>query len=188
MPPIVADLKSRCITDGWHRVRSHRRNYRGDGEVLVILRDYPDRAAMIEDAVRMNADHGRRLDVRDRERAARMLLEVGMTTTLIAVTLCTTEKKVNKYLVNHSVVARTTPGVVPGTNALPLKVCARHFAGQRMTKAQAQVVMSASGRPPLQDANSLADLLNEGVLDLTNEKLVAALVKLYQAIKAAGLV
>lgn len=185
LPPITADAKSRRVTDGWHRLRAHIRHSGPDAPVEVELVEYPDETAMLMDAVARNSQHGRRLDRVDRCRSALMLRSVGVPVDKIAVVLQTTEVSVNRLIVRVATAPKSASTTAPGTTSMPLKPCARHFEGRRMTKEQADAHVSMPGTTLALSARQLTMALETGIADLTDERLVECLRKLRSAIDVA---
>ena len=73
LPPIVADIKTKRITDGWHRARAYKRVVGNAAVVDVELVKYANEEELMYDAVVRNSRHGRRLDAIDQTRAVIML-------------------------------------------------------------------------------------------------------------------
>lgn len=61
IPPIVADRKTRLVTDGFNRCQAVENLYGAEAEIEVEWRDYENRAAMFEDAMLLNSTHGEKL-------------------------------------------------------------------------------------------------------------------------------
>jgi len=175
LPPLVADKKSKRITDGWHRGRAYKR-FHGNGAVVdVELVPYKSDSEMVLDAVARNASHGRKLDSIDRTRSVVMLRNVGCNDSQISVALAIPEKRVEKLVVKLATAPRSAKGTIPGTNSITLKRSVLHMAGGKMTKSQANAHGTMPGTSFLLVAKQLHLALVEGMVNLDDEKLVEQL-------------
>jgi hypothetical protein len=177
LPPIVLDEKSKRIVDGWHRYRAWKRVRGVEGTVVVELVAYTSEAEMLRDAVARNSTHGRRLDAQDRTRSIIMLRNVGLTDEEIAETIHIPTVRVQKIALKIATVPRGSNGI-PGTQKIALKRSVEHFEGRRMTKAQADAHASAPGTSYLLLARQLGDAIEHGLVNMEDERLVAALDRL----------
>ncbi len=175
LPPIVADKRSKRITDGWHRARAWRRAHGKEATVSVLLKDYADVAAMIFDAVKLNAAHGRRLDGIDQTRSVLMLERNGFNATQISLALNVTEKRVERLRIKVATTSKGASGTVPGTAVIALKRPVRHLEGTKLTEKQAIVHDMLPGTSFLLVARQLAQALEHKMVDLEDEKLVEQL-------------
>lgn len=57
--PVIADRRTRKVTDGFHRCTASLQHFGPDAEIAVEWRDYYDLAAMFQDAVSLNVAHGK---------------------------------------------------------------------------------------------------------------------------------
>ena len=187
LPPIIADARSKRIADGWHRYRAHKRVYGPTGTIAVELRNYANEAAMVEDAVGLNAAHGRRLDSMDQTRAVVMLEKYDVPIDRIALLMHVPAMRVEKLRVR---VARATvpcEATIPGTKKITLKRSMSHLQGETLTREQAEAHDSMPGTSFLLLARQLKTALETKLVNLADEKLCAALRELKDAIAAAGL-
>jgi len=180
LPPLVADGKSKRLTDGWHRARALRRFLGPDAAVDVELVSYKDEAAMKFDAVVRNAAHGRRLDSIDKTRSVIMLRASGFNDAKISAALNMPEKRVEKLMVRVATAPKSSSTVVPGTNKVTLKRSVGHFDGRSMTKRQAEAHAMMPGTSFLLIAKQLCVGLAEGLVDLTDDRLVAQFRELHE--------
>lgn len=132
LPPIVADANTKVVVDGWHRLRAYRRILGDDAKVPVELISYPDRAAMIRDAVSRNVRHGLRLQVIDQVRAIRLLEQAGFDRPAIAAILNRPVTKIERLTIRVGYSDRSR-------DVVPLKRPVIHLAGQVLTEKQEQV-------------------------------------------------
>ena len=175
LPPIVADAKSKRITDGWHRARAHRRHSGPACEVDVEMVEYADEAELLLDAVGRNSAHGRRLDAVDRRRSVLMLRAVGINDTKIGQALRMPAERVERLTISVATTAKSSDQLVPGTQVIALKRSTAHLAGQRLTKQQADVHKTMPGTSLTLIARQLRLALENDLADLTNEEFVAEL-------------
>jgi len=175
LPPIVADKKSKRIVDGWHRVRAYRRVLGPKAVVDVELRSYPDEASIVLDAVALNSAHGRRLDVIDQTRAVVMLERHGVVPVRIAAAMHVPEERITKLSLRVAQARRPGEGTVPGTKTVTLKRPVAHMEGRTLTDEQVRVHGMLPGTSFLLITRQLRAALSAGMVDLTDDKLVAEL-------------
>lgn len=178
LPPIVVDKKSKRITDGWHRARAYRRFLGPDGTISVEVVPYKNDADMKFDAARRNAAHGRKLDAVDRTRCVMMLKAVGFSDIRIASALCIPEGRVSKLSIRVASAPKGSSQLMPGTSSISLKQSVSHLAGTRLTKSQAETHAMLPGTPFILLAKQLHAALSEGMMDMTDDRLVEQLVAL----------
>ena len=184
LPPIVADKESKCITDGWHRARAYRRVHGPEAVVDVELIAYPDRSAMVFDAVHRNAEHGLKLQRIDQTRSALMLRMCGFNDGQIAGALHVPEARVEKLSIKVAHAPKSAGQNVPGSSVITLKRSVQHLEGKTLTKAQAQAHASLPGTSFLLIARQLCLGLTENMIDLDDEKLVVQLKELRDLLSA----
>jgi len=182
LPPLVADKKSKRITDGWHRARAYRRFVGEDAVIDVELVEYSTEAEMMFDAVHRNSKHGRRLDAMDLTRSAVMLEKQGLGKDKIAMALNVTEGRVEKLVLKVATTRAANANNVPGTHKIALKRPVRHFAGGTMTKEQVEAHKMMPGTSFLLIAKQLTEAIRTKLIDLDDEKLVEQLGKLRDAL------
>jgi hypothetical protein len=178
LPPIVADEKSKRITDGWHRARAYRRFIGSAATVDVELRPYKDEAAMKFDAAQMNSNHGRRLDAIDRTRCVIMLRSSGFNDAQISGALNLPESRVEKLSIKVAKGPKSSDQNVPGTSTITLKRCVNHLAGGKLTASQAKAHAMLPGTSFLLIAKQLHQGLAEKMVNLEDERLVESLAML----------
>lgn len=182
LPPIVADAKSKRVIDGWHRCRAHKLIYGPECSVSVELRTYGSEAELIEDAVRMNAAHGRRLDRMDQARAVVMLERAGVSVSRIPIVLNMPEARVETLRLRLATSRSTVTATVPGTRTIVLKRPVKHLAGHQLTAEQAKAHDSAPGTTYGLLARQLRDAVAFELLDREDAKLMEGLKSLYEAL------
>lgn len=65
LPPVVADRKTKTVTDGFHRIEAWIKTEGAAVEIPVIWKDYKEKAEMFKDSVALNATHGKAFTVFD---------------------------------------------------------------------------------------------------------------------------
>lgn len=178
LPPIVADKKSKRITDGWHRARAYKRLHGPTATVDVELVNYRNEAEMTFDAVERNSSHGRKLDAMDRTRCVLMLRSAGFKDSQISLVMHVPEQKVEKLSIKVANAPISASGNVPGTNKITLKRSVAHLAGTRLSKKQAEAHVTMPGTSFLLVTNQLIIGLREKMVNLDDDKLVAKLTEL----------
>jgi hypothetical protein len=178
LPPIVADAKSKRIVDGWHRARAYKRVHGPGATVSVELRSYASEAALFEDAVSLNASHGRRFDVMDQTRAVLMLEKYGIPLPRIALALHVPEPRCQALKLRVATAKITTRDTVPGTRFVTLKRCMAHLQNTVLSKEQAEAHDSMPGTSFLLICKQLTTALRTGLINLQDDRLVAALQEL----------
>lgn len=174
-PPLVADKKSKRITDGWHRARAYVKVHGPNATTDVELVEYRSEAEMILDAVQRNSKHGRRLDAVDLTRAVLMLENRHVDRHRIALVLNVTEERVEKLRIRVAVSRSADESTVPGTRKIVLKRPVRHMKDATLTKDQVEAHKMLPGTSFLLIARQLERALRTKMVDLDDRKLVAAL-------------
>lgn len=175
LPPIVADVSSKRIIDGWHRARAYRRVHGPSAVAEVELRRYSGEDEMLLDAIALNAGHGRRLDKMDQTRCVLLAEERGIGPSLIAHALRVPVERVAPLRVRYAEAPRPVPGAVPGTTKVVLKRPVRHLEGTELSAEQASAVQSAPGTSYLLIVHQLRDALRHGLLNMADARLLDAL-------------
>lgn len=183
LPLPIVDAGTMKVVDGFHRVTALRRHLGPGAETDVELRAYDNEADLLADSVRLNAGHGRKLDVQDRARSALLLQRAGMSIHEISLVLHTTPGRVVELTTARIVnvqeggkitVAAAKPVAYPGANGV-----------RTLTPKQYAVMRSASGYRTAQVVTQLTNELASGLVDLTAPGLVDKLRLLAAAIDNA---
>jgi len=172
LPPVVADGKSRRIVDGVHRCRAMRSLYEEKAQIAVVWKEYATEAEMLLDAIRLNANHGRNLSAFDRTVAITKALKLEIDPTCIATALNMKTERVTK-LVTQRVVK-----IEGSRTRATLKMPIRHMAGQVLSMTQAQVIPHLGGNTQMFYVNQLIRLIENNMLDTSNEVLLERLDRL----------
>lgn len=180
-PPIVADKKSKRITDGWHRNRAYLKILTPETKVPVELVDYKDEATMLLDAVARNASHGRKFDSIDRTRCVIMLRSRGLDDVLIGQAMNIPEERVEKLAIRIAT-SGSAKEAVPGTDKITLKRSVKHLDGQVLTKQQSEVHASLPGTSFQLLAKQIRLGLESKMCDLTDSNMLKEFKKLRDAL------
>lgn len=174
-PPVVADAKSKRITDGFHRRRANIRVYGDDCACEVQLVDYENEAAMVLDAILRNASHGRRLTTADIARCAALGKKFRISREKLADVLHVTRDKLKDITATRF--AKGESGQVL------LRRPMSHLAGTQLTAAQEKVASHVGGQTALTHANRLIDLISSGSLP-DDERLFERLRQLHELLES----
>lgn len=177
LPPIIAEAKTFRIVDGFHRYEAFSKHLGTAGVVPVELRTYASDAALFLDAVALNSGHGRKLDRHDQTRIVLRLRELHVDDQTIAVTLHVPEPEIPILAVR---VLHDSTG-----QRIPLKRGLQHLRGQKLTANQIKVVSSVRSGEAGRLCMELSGLLREGLVDLTDHRIVTQLQELAHHIEEA---
>lgn len=178
LPPIVIDKKSKRIVDGFHRQRVYSRLYDEDFEVEVVEKSYKNDGELFLDAIRYNAAHGLRMDTSDKTKCILRAKELHVDADLLATALCIDPKRIGELTVTRTATA--------GGLAVVLKRTNQHMAGRKLTKAQVQANENSSGMHQVFYVNQLIDLIESGLLNTGDEKMMTRLQHLGELIAGIG--
>lgn len=167
LPPVIIDRKSKRVIDGFHRVKAHLRVYGDDCEIEVIEKAYKDDAEMFLDAMRYNASHGAKLDSCDRTRCTIIAERLSIPLEAVAGALHMPVANLGELKADRTATA--------GGLSVALKRTIRGFAGRKLTKRQVVANDKLSGMNQSFYANQLIELLEAGMLDVEDEKLIERL-------------
>lgn len=182
LPHILLDPKYRLV-DGFHRYRAYRKLHGKkwkDTEIKAVVRTYPDEQTLFEDAMKLNASHGRALTRYDRDHAALLAMNLGMELTRIAAALNSTTIAITKTNTRCAVNSKTKSPV-------PLKQPIRHMAARPITQEQIGVIPKIGGNNQAFYANQLILLIDSELLDMENEELLKRLAILRDKLNALKL-
>lgn len=174
-PPIVADRTSRRVIDGFHRIEAIKRFSGEEAEIDVEWHSYETEADMLEDAIRLNARHGNRLNPWDRARSVLLAEEMGLSIDRTAVALAMTVEAVGEFKLRKLAIA-------PDAKLLPIKGTIAYLAGKHLNSLQVQGNERAGGMRPLFYINQVMNLVNYSLIDESDERLMAALKALHRVL------
>lgn len=170
MPPVIVDRKTKRIVDGFHRTIAARR-MNPEGEIAAVFKEYRSEGELFLDAIRYNAKHGARLDSADRTRCLLMAERLSIAPEAVAGALNMPIDKLANLKITR--VAKTSGGL-----AVPLKRTFQHMAGKRLSTRQIEANTRSSGMNQVFYANQLIDMIESGMLDRDDEKLMERLARL----------
>lgn len=84
LPPIVVDRSTHKVVDGFHRSRAYFSLRGAHAEIPCVFHAYADRGAMLLDAIRLNASHGKPLTRRDQTRCLALAERLNVTVEQVA--------------------------------------------------------------------------------------------------------
>lgn len=175
LPPIVVCRKTKRIVDGFHRRRAYIR-WRGEAmEVPVHWKDYPNDAALFEDAVRCNSMHGLHLDSQSRTRVTIIAERLGIPLSTQAAILHVTEEEVKKISVKV-VLSKST------SEPIPIKPVAKFLQGKTITRAQEEALEHFGGLSLLGTITQVRQAVEAKLYDREDEKVILALHELARLI------
>jgi hypothetical protein len=182
LPPPIVEADTLRIVDGFHRTRAHRRVHGDGAKIKVEVRTYASETELINEAIRLNAAHGRKLDNQDRVRSILMLQQRGVDTETIALTLHITEQRVEVLRVRvaireddsgHKEPVAVKPVLWSKGSDAPRVITTQQYATQR----------SSNGWRPQQVVTQLIREIRDRVADLDDPSLRARLWELHDEIE-----
>lgn len=171
MPAVVICRKSRRVVDGFHRVRAALRRD-PDSSIEVIEKTYQNDRELFEDAMRYNGSHGARLDPCDRTRCVIIAERLSIPIERVAGALHMSVEKLGAL--------RETRTATSGGLLIPIKRTIEHMAGRKLTKAQSEANDGLSGMNQQFYVNQLISLIETGLLDKRDERLIVRLTRLQE--------
>lgn len=172
LPVPIVDRKSKRIVDGFHRVAAHRRVYGPGATIEVEFRSYASEVDLVEDAVRLNARHGRKFDSQDRVRSTLMLERLGRDTEQIAAVLSTTPARVEQLRARVVIVdGRKEPAKPIALPTVKGELDSITSKPRRLTDKQLAVMRSSTGWRFAQTARQMVRELRSGLVEPTPDHL-----------------
>ena len=184
LPPIVIDKVSKRVTDGFHRGRAYALENGKTCKVCVEEKAYKSDAEMFIDAMRYNADHGRRLSTYDHAHCILLAERLEIEPAQVASTLHLTTATVDKLRTGR--VGTLTAKTNGKGRTIPIKYTIRHKRGQALTQAQSEVNDKLGGMNQVFYVNQLVMLIEADLLDLENEQLIERLGVLRKLLGSIG--
>ena len=171
-PNMVVQKGTNIIVQGNHRFEAYLSEYGEDHTVTVQEKAYKSDAEMIADSVHDNARHGEPLDGIGRKRAIVKLTQLGMKPEELAQLMGVSVKKV--------VEIGGLTVMVRGNGHKPVKHGLEHIVGQTVSaKDYNKHAMTDRALPAYQNAEQLTRWLQNGWVDMNNERNVKALQELH---------
>ena len=155
LPPLVICLKSRRIVDGFHRRDAYVKERGPSCEVEVVEREYASENELFLDAMRLNAGHGLRLNLEDKEHATKIASRLGIAPECIATALSVPVPHVMR-LKSVPAGGQLLPAAKPKPASLLEKIVEAGSSDERKRGLRQVEVQRVNGRVPL------AELPGEG--------------------------
>lgn len=175
MPPIIVDMATYKVVDGWHRVKAFRKHLGDKASIEAELKDYPNEAAMFAEAIRLNAAHGQRLSRMDEAhclaKAQEFKLDQSVVASLLNITTERAEDLVSKRLATSD------------DGDIVLKGSTAHLAGQKLSEAQAGYNRKAGGLNQTFYINQVIAMLEGDAVDWDNGRVKNGLKKLLELLE-----
>lgn len=178
VPPIVIEKKSKRIVDGFHRWKALRKLHGEDYETECVEKTYQSDGELLLDAMRYNVNHGRALTQHDKTHCLLLAEKFDIDVSLVAETLHLTAARVSML------VPRRVANL--GRQRIALKQTIRHMGGSQLTKAQSEVNEKLGGMNQLFYVNQLIMLIENDLVDIGNNDLLAGLAKLGKLLNQFG--
>ncbi len=176
LPPIVADKKTKRISDGFHRFRAYE--YQKRDTVEVLLKDYANEQEMLLDAIRLNSSHGHNLTAHDRVHCVILAERLSIPEEELASALHMEIEKLGELKIDRTGTMRVAGVRQP----IALKRTIRHMAGRILTKDQSEANDHLSGMNQVFYVNQLIWLMESDLLNREDDKLIARLARLGELI------
>jgi len=208
LPPIVVEDRTYFVVDGVHRMRAYGAIYGNDYEVEVIVERYRTKKDLFKRAVELNTSHGLKMDKVCKVLSAKKLREMGAKLKEIAQVLHMTEKRVRclfdecAYVRKKMEISQDGVSEIEGEiveieeeipkepeseeelseeekELVPMKPAARHKAGERITRKQAEWIKeSCGGNNQTFYINQVIGLIETDLINLESASVVERLIKL----------
>lgn len=175
MPPIIIDKGTDKVVDGWHRIEAFRKLWGDKATIEAELREYPNEAAMFEEAIRLNASHGRPLSKMDEAhclaKAQEFKLEQAVVASLLNITVQRAEDLVSKRLASSD------------EGSIVLKGSTAFLSGQKLSEAQANYNRKAGGQPQTFYINQVIAMIEGDAVDWGNTRVTSGMKKLLELLE-----
>jgi len=178
LPPFVIDVKSKRVVDGFHRGRAYRKLYGEDHKVDCVEKTYKNDAAIFIDAMKYNASHGRALTQHDKAHCLLLAENFSISAEIVAESLNLTAGRIGEL--------RSSRIGSSAGHPVALKRTIQHMAGKDLTPAQAEANERSSGMNAAFYANQLIDLIENDLLDMSNQELLRRLERLAVLLRDIG--
>lgn len=180
-PPYVIDAKSLRVIDGFHRGRKDLLEHGGDHLVKCDARDFPNDGAMLVEAIRLNASHGRPLSKWDRASALAKCkghkVAMKAAAAVLGMSLATVTAIANGRVAH---VAHRGGSV----ERVTIKRTIGHMAGQTLTEEQRSANDRLSGSEQETYVEQLLILVKARLVNMQNVALMAKLAELHSELGA----
>lgn len=175
LPPIVVDMKSKRVVDGFHRVRAYQKLYGRDATIPAIFKTYKTEADMFADGISLNTSHGRPLTPYDKARCIARAEELKMEPQLTAKALNMTPERLGELKASRIATYKMKP--------ITLKRTMAHLAGEELTDEQYAYNLKAGGMNQTFFINQVIAMLEADAVDRDDKKTVKALKRLHDLLE-----
>lgn len=179
LDPIIADAKTKVVSDGFHRRRAILAELGPDADHFVVFRDYANRQDILLDSAKINDRHGLRLSESERVQFAVRAQELGISTERIAEVLSVMVDTVSNWMVKRVGTEKISLGRY---QKVALKPSMRHLAGSELTHEQVEANSAVAGNRLSFMAKQVRILVESDSVDWTNEPSVKELVRLHKVL------
>jgi len=178
-PPVIIEQKTKRVVSGNHRVTMYMEEFGPDHEIEVIAEKFKDEASVIRRFAEENSAHGAPLSGFSQKAIAQKLLKYGDEPEVIAKVLNIPVGKI-KRLAEFTVVVI---GNGKTKNNRPIKRGAESIIGKEIPqKKYNEHVRRDRGVPVCSMASQIVRWINNGWIDVTDEKTMSSLQELSDAI------
>lgn len=172
LPDVTVDEKSLRVSDGFNRVTAYQRVFGDDYMVPCRVVKYGNDAELFLDAIRLNAAHGKRLNTHDLARSTAIARRLGATDDQISVSMGVTSTRFERLINARFSGAKN--------DERPERVIKRTViqladTGRRLTQEQIATMPKLGGMSQIFYVNQLHLLIDSGMLDTANERLMERL-------------
>ena len=177
LPPIRVDKTTLKVIDGWHRIEAVRKT---DGDTAKIEAEaitYGSVAEMFQDAIRLNASHGKSLSTMDEAHCLAKAQEFHIEQAVIATLLNITTERAVEIVSNRLATS--------DTGSIALKGSTAHLAGKRLTQEQANYNRKAGGLNQSFYINQVIAMLESDSVDWDDTRVVSGLKKLGKLLESS---
>ncbi|KKN49331.1 hypothetical protein LCGC14_0644300 [marine sediment metagenome] len=176
-PPIIVDQNNRVI-DGFHRVTACMRAFGDAASIAAEVHSYPTETDAFEAAMLANSSHGMTLSHLDQVHCLYVAQDLGIDPARAASALHITVEKASNIIKHVGFVSKPLTGLGPDGNIIPLKPSARHLQGKKLSPEQVEAHAKMAGGTQIYLVNQLIGLIETGILDMSQERLIPRLEKL----------
>jgi hypothetical protein len=180
LPPIIIDMTSRRVIDGFHRRRAMLRAFGDEAEIEVEARKYASEKDMYLDAMMLNSRHGKGITGAEQTGAILKAKAFRISADAIAASLGITQERVSAIM--DTKVASIRQGVTAVGRMIPLKRSMRHLAGTTITDRQAEAMDMLPGQEQSLLIRQLCTMISINGIDKKNPKVMEGLKALRNAL------
>jgi hypothetical protein len=177
LPPVRVDKATLKVVDGWHRIEAYRKLNGDDFKIDAELVEYGGIADMFQDAIRLNASHGKSLTTVDASHCLAKAQEFHLEQGVIATLLNITTDRATEIVSNRLALSGENPVVLKGSTA--------HLAGKMLTQEQEDYNRKAGGMHQSFYINQVIAMLESDSVDWDDSRVVSSLKKLEKLLESS---